>query len=185
MADPHHVPVLDSFDQFTVRLYRTGLSLAAGGLAWATVALIAGRSPVWAWMCVVLGTALAVLNVHLYDKRVRWVIQTAAWTGALLQLVAAGPVPEVVAHWAFHAGLGFFFVSLSGFALKEQFCFRLPALRLVPLLLATSLLPLVAGVPQAAGVLVGLAALIYVALAVAKVRMPLHFDVGDKSKYQI
>jgi len=29
------------------------------------------------------------------------------------------------------------------------------------------------------------AAVLYVVLAFAKLRMPLHFDVGDKSRYQV
>ena len=67
----------------------------------------------------------------------------------------------------------------------EQFCFRIPGLRLVPLFLATSLIPLLAGKVAFAGALLLLSGVIYSALAFAKWRMPLHFDVGDKSKYQI
>ena len=36
-------------------------------------------------------------------------------------------------------------MSLSAFALKEQFCFKVPMLRLVPAALALSLIPMLGG----------------------------------------
>ena len=119
--------------------------------------------------------------MHLYDKQIRWFIGMTGWFGAVLLFTSGGPD----APWLYTAGLGFLFVSLSAYALKEQFCFRIPGLRLVPLLLAGALIPLLSGHPAIAGALLLTAGLIYTALIVAKWRMPLHFDVGDKSKYQL
>ena len=118
--------------------------------------------------------------MHLYAKQIRWFIGVSGWFGAILLVASRGET--LLLHTA---GLGFLFVALSGYALKEQFCFRIPGLRLVPLFLAGSLLPLLFGKPLFAGIPLLLSGLIYSALVVAKWRMPLHFDVGDKSKYQI
>lgn len=186
MADPQHVPDLDAHDILTVRLYRSGLAIAALGLTALTVGLaidspaLVGPSE----LLTLAGTALAVANMHLYAKQIRWVIGAAAWVGAVLW--ALGPaLPAPLPWWVHHAALGFLFVALSAFALKEQFCFKLGLLRATPLFLATSLIPMVAGSSRVAAVLLAPAALLFLSMAWAKTRMPLHFDVGDKSKYQI
>jgi uncharacterized integral membrane protein len=177
MANPEHVPDLDGFDRATVSMYRLGVvaaPVALGGLAWLA---LRGHDTFPGHVAVLGATALAVANLHLYDKRIRWVIGASAWVGAAL--VATG------GHWPGHAGLGFLFVALSAIALKERFCFRIPGLRLVPLLLAASLIPLLLGQGAVAALLLAPATLLYAALAIAKLRMPLHFDVGDKSRYQV
>ena len=179
MANPEHIAKLDGFDQATVVLYRLGLAVATSGVAMLAVLSGLGRPDAPAVLVILLGTLMSVLNVHLYDKRVRWVIVAAAQVGAVL--IVAGAWHELLGR----AGLGFLFVSLSGFALKEQFCFKIPGLRLVPLFLATGLIPLVFGVGVGAAVLFGVASLPMMVLAVAKWRMPLHFDIGNKAAYQI
>ncbi len=186
MADPQHVEELDGFDRTTVRFYRTGLGVAAAGLLALGIALLADAPAAtgWAWWAITAGCALAVADMHLYARDIRWVIGALAWTGAALQLLAP-QLPEGASFLVAHAGLGFVFAALSAFALKEQFCFRIPGLRLVPVMLAASLIPMLGGVPVAAGALLALAGTIYLVLAVAKWRMPLHFDIGDKSRYQI
>ncbi len=179
MANPEHRPSLDGFDRLTVRLYRTGLGIATAGVALLAV-LCAVSWPTRPAVAVVLvGVLLSILDMHLYDKRVRWVIAASGLLGAVL--VFAGGSQLVVVQ----AGLGFLFVALSGFALKEQFCFKIPGLRLVPLFLALGLLPLVFEVPVAAALLYSLATLPLAVLVFQKSRMPLDFDIGDKSRYQI
>ena len=122
--------------------------------------------------------ALALLNLHLYDKRVRWVIHGATWLGLMLQL-AAGPETLL---WA---GRGFVLVSVSALALKEQFCFKIPGLRAVPALLAVGVVLGWLQVPRVSGACLALSGVVLAFLALAKWRMPLHFDVGDKSRYQV
>ncbi len=185
MADPHHVPELDGFDVFTVRLYRSGLAVGAAGLLLLGGALVLGATAVIgpAWVVVFVGTALSIANMHLYDKRVRWFISAVGWIGGAL-LLAAGQVPSGLWMWVYYAGAGFVFVSMSGFALKEQFCFKIKFLPAIPVLLAGSLIPLLLQWDRFAGAMLIAAGLVYGVLAVAKMRMPLHFDVGDKSAYQ-
>jgi uncharacterized integral membrane protein len=181
MANPEHVPELDGFDRFTVRLYRSGLCVAAGGTALLGGLSAFALSTSTAVAVILTGVLLAVADMHLYDKRVRWVIGAAGQLGAVGVAVGALAGVEIVQL----AGLGFLFVALSGFALKERFCFKIPGLRAVPLGLALGLVPLVFDWPLLAAVVYGLTSLPMLVLCVAKWRMPLHFDVGNKSAYQI
>jgi uncharacterized integral membrane protein len=182
MADPHHVEVLDPHDQRTVSLYRLGHALCALGLlanaaAWAfQPAAVAGGEIVLA-----LGVSLACANMHLYDKRIRWFIGSAAWLGLVIMVAGARAELPVLRL----AGLGFVFVGLSGLALKERLCFRIPGLVFVPMLLALSLIPMVLDNGPGAAVLQGITGVILCVLTVAKLMQPLHFDIGDKSRYQV
>lgn len=196
MADPDHVPNLDRFDERTVRLYRGGLAVCALGLLMAAVLyLTMGAVPglveyglSWlrvAWVVLVYGVGLSVLDMHLYDKKIRWSVAGAGWLGTVLVLAAAVMASSTVSWWVEHAGVGFLFVAVSGFALKEQFCFRIPFLRAMPVLLALTLIPMLGRLWVFAGIGLLLAAGLQAVLAVAKLRMPLHYDIGDKSKYQI
>jgi uncharacterized integral membrane protein len=179
MADPQHEEALDGLDRLTVSAYRVGLTLGAIGLAWAAAALSGSGDPGPAWRLLLVATALGVAHVHLYDKAIRQVIVWAGWVGAVgLYLSVGYPLASL-------ASLGFLFVALSAFALKEQFCFRVPFLRIVPWLLAGSLLPLATGWPRLAAAVLTPAAVCYAILAIAKWRMPLHFDNGDRSRYQV
>ncbi|MBW2258776.1 MAG: hypothetical protein JRI25_29920 [Deltaproteobacteria bacterium] len=151
-------PQLDRLDETMVRMYRGGLLIAAAAV------LVSGGSHL------VFAIALphaaeagdawvkmvwVVLNLHLYAKRARWGIQGAAWLGVILMLAAMVMASPSGSWWMFHVGLAFVFVPLVG-------GWWIPA----GLLLV------------AAGVLLG-------ALALAKYRRPLHFDVGDKTRYQV
>ena len=183
MADPEIEEDLDGLDKLTVSLYRAGLAVSAVGVALGAVGEVVG----WerdVWPVTAAGVALSVLDMHLYDKRIRWIIAAAGVLGLVL-LAAEGSVPEAARHVVHTAGLGFLFVSLSGFALKEQFCFKIPFLRAVPLLLAGAVLPLLAGWSWTAAALLVPAAVLIGVLAAAKLRQPLHYDIGDKSSYQI
>lgn len=190
MADPQHTPDMDGHDRLTVRLYRVGLAVVAVGLLAAAAGQLAVSrggdvDPRWGWALISAGAALAVANLHLYDKRIRWVIPAFAWTGLTLQLAAQViPAPQAT-DLVTAAGLGFVFAALSGVALKEQFCFRIPLLRATPLVLAASLIPLVFGAPGPSAALLGTAGVLYGLLAAAKALQPLHFDIGDKSRYQV
>lgn len=179
MADPHHVPALDAHDARTVALYRAGLGLCAIGVG--SLALAPWIGAAVGVPTVLLGVLVAIVDLHLYDKRIRWVIQAAGALGAWLVAVGALAERSLVGD----VGLGFLFVAISALALKERFCFRIPGLGLVPLLLAASLVPRVVGAPRVASVLLALAALPLVALVVAKLRQPMHYDIGDRSRYQV
>ena len=179
MAHPHHVEVLDAYDRWSVRLYRWGLIGAACGLAATSVTLLAGGDPTVSLWFLLAGTALAVAHLHLYAKRIKQVIALGAWAGVL---TAALPVEHVMVE---AAALGFASVALSGLALKEQLCFQIPFLRLQPVFLGAAVLGWAAGQPQVTGVALAAATVLQTLLAFAKIRMPLHYDIGDKSAYQL
>jgi uncharacterized integral membrane protein len=179
MAHPHHVEVLDSYDRWSVRLYRFGLIGIAGGLAALSWALLAGRDSTYASWLLLAGTALAVAHLHLYAKRIKHVIALGAWVAVVLgALPLEGATVQA-------ATLGFASIALSGLALKEQFCFRIPFLRLQPVCLGAAVFGWLAGAPLVAGISLAAAALLQTLLAFAKLRMPLHYDIGDKSAYQV
>jgi len=196
LADPHHIAELDGFDRLTVSLYRTGLAGAAIammlGAALYCYAAVDPEPQGWnyerlaryVWAVLSLCTTLSIANMHLYDKRVRWLIGIAGVTGVGVQLLACSLPDGAAQHLIYHAGLGLVCVSLSGFAIKEQFCFKIPGLKLVPVFLILALVGLVLPVPLLAGAMLLVSGGLFLVLSVAKVRMPLHFDIGDKSRYQ-
>lgn len=194
MANPEHVPLLDGFDRLTVVLYRLGIAFAAVGLV-AVSAVHIGRAlllapPSWAlpltWGATLAAVALSAANLHLYDKRIRWVLAGSTPLGLVLFALGEALPATWWLIWPLQvAGMGFVFVTLSGIALKERFCFRIPGLRLVPVFLAGGLIPVLIDWPIGIAVAYAPAALVVGWLAVAKWTQPLHFDVGDKSRYAV
>ncbi len=187
MADPQHTPHMSALDNFTVVLYRIGL-----GILSVATALFIGeyflKTPLLQqhyFSVFAIGTALASANVHLYDVRFRWFIPFMGWMGCMLLAVASGmPDPTTPASHVVKTGaLGFFYAGAGMFAVKEQFCFKIPGLQSVPLFLAASVLCRFFHLPMLEVALLIPAAVLLLILSIAKWRMPLHFDVGDKSKY--
>ncbi|MGL5074117.1 DUF2301 domain-containing membrane protein [Aeromonas salmonicida] len=178
MANPEIESELDGIDRLSVCFYRLGLSLAALLLVCRGASLLIGQDflapSVWL-TALVVASGVCGLCLHVYDKRIRFILQVFAWGGLVL---SASGAPQVLV-------LGASLATLSGLAFKEQFCFAIPGIKALPLLL-----PLLWGlewaqlgwaaapVALACGLLLGL-------LCLAKWRMPLHFDIGDKGRYQI
>ena len=166
MADPHIKSPMDWLDYVTVIAYRLGFSLAAPAilfLPWE------GQSGVSAQQLTFLAAMLCASSLHF-----RLILQAATW-GGLIFAVFGFPL----------IGLGGAFVTLGGLCFKEYFCFKVPGLRAQPLLLAALWFALVLGGTTIAQGLAFLSALLFLVTAIAKWRMPLHFDIGDKSKYEM
>ncbi len=183
MADIDHQETLDFWDQLSVSLYRAGISLFS-------LSLIGFSALAFGWfggmddhyrsvlVLIAIAAALSAANIHIYSKTVRLVISWSSWV-ALVSMLSDFDLNRV---WL---SLGFVFVTFSGIALKESYCFKVPGLKLVPVLLAISVvalcfgfLAIIASATLLAGVIMGY-------LAIAKWRMPLHFDIGNKSKYEV
>lgn len=183
MANPEHQEVLDSFDKVSVCLYRGGISLFSVSLLYLAVILsgidesLLSHYPI-ALLLIAVSAAFSAGNVHVYSKFVRAAISWSAWIGILLMLSDSG----FERIWL---SLGFIFVTFSGIALKESFCFKVMGLKLVPMILALSVFLLWINQTQIASFLVGLSGLIIGYLSIAKWRMPLHFDIGNKANYQV
>lgn len=184
MADPHLHPELDAFDRRTVRLYRAGLVTATLGLGAVAFALGAGSTSDPAWVVVWVGTVLCAGNLHLYDKRFRWVLAWLAWSALLVRITT--PSMPVEAHPTLVAlGHGLILACLSAVILKEWFCFRIPLVRYAPVVMALGVVAQFLGSNLIAAVSLGLGAIAAGAVAVAKLRMPLGHDIGDRGAYQV
>lgn len=194
MANPEHQPQLDGFDRLTVRLYRLGLGASALCLAAFVVLCILRLNgtypPYWlrlvGLVAVTASVALAATCVHLYDKRIRWIIAAAASFGLALQALGLALPAEWTVGLLLHAaGVGFSLVSLSALAFKEWFCFRIPGLRVAPLFLAAGVLGVAVDWPLGIALTWGPAAVVIGWLAVRKATMPLGHDIGDRDRYQV
>lgn len=180
MANIEHQETLDSLDKLSVCLYRLGISLFALTLI-ALAMVVYGvflQGYQWALTSICVAGALSAANVHIYSKRVRVVICWSSWIGLIL-MVSDFELSRV---WL---ALGFIFVTFSGIALKESFCFKVPGLKLVPVLLATATFSFWYELPILAALSMLIAGLIMGYLSIAKWRMPLHFDIGIKDNYEV
>jgi uncharacterized integral membrane protein len=181
MADPDVVAMLDRLDRVQVRLYRCGIGLAALALALPMLAYRGYLEAGWFSATLVISAVLLASSLHIYDKLIRFTICNLTWLALTLFTLGAllgTPCPP----WLFH---GLLLVTVSGVAYKESYCFKLPGLKLVPLIAALATLANGLALPGlfAATLLPGAVLLLW--LTVAKCRMPLHFDIGDKCKYQL
>ena len=186
MADPHLTPILDGHDRLTVALYRSAFVVGAGAtitLAWAlwtrdelTIAFAA----YWVSAAAALGSA----NLHLYVKRLRWLVPALAWLG-FLALLAAPLLKARPAEWATSAGLGLHLVALGALVFKESFCFRIPGASTAPVLLGAGGVALAFEFKLVAAALLGLGGALTLAVAVGKVLQPLSHDIGDRSRYEV
>jgi uncharacterized integral membrane protein len=160
---------MDWLDYLSVCTYRLGLVLAAPSvllLPWDTAYPAQQMCFVAAMMC--------ASCLHIYMKSYRLLLQAATW-GGLMCAVLGFPM----------FGLGGAFITLGGLCFKEYFCFKIPGLPAQPLLLAGLWFCLAVNLTVAAQVLAAASALLFLIVSIAKWRMPFHFDIGDKTKYEV
>lgn len=168
MADPHIQSPMDKLDVLTVIVYRSGFVLAT-----LFTALLA-YAPHIAQFGLLLAGAMLASSVHLYLKSFRLLIQYSMWAGLLLQAFGQ---PELA--------LGAAFLVIGALAFKEYFCFRIWGLNFMPVLVAILWLAIVAKWTFIALAVIVICTVLLALLTIQKWRMPLHFDIGDKTKYQI
>ncbi|GAD79120.1 DUF2301 domain-containing membrane protein [Vibrio ezurae] len=184
MANPEYQESLDGVDKISVVIYRIGITLVSVSLLMIAVAELlcvleherAGFMRHLSIHVVAVAVALCAATIHIYDKNIRTLIVWSGWLG----LVTFITLPAF--DWLF---VGFFFMTFSGVALKESYCFKIKGLTLVPLLLVLSVLVIWMKDAALLVVLTGLCGAIFAFLAFKKWQMPLHFDIGKKSNYQI
>lgn len=169
MADPHIKPEMDRLDYLSVILYRSGFVLAFASvllLPWGLEYPVAELTYLAAMLC--------ASSLHIYMKTFRMLLQMATWVG-MICFIMGFPM----------FGLGGAFITLGGLCYKEYFCFKVPGLQLQPFILAGLWFALFFEYSLLARGLALVAGILLLIVSVAKWRMPLHFDIGDKSKYQI
>jgi uncharacterized integral membrane protein len=182
MADPHIQEKLDALDKVTITLYRIGMLLT--GLSLMLIAIQQIYYPLWfkhSLIILSLACILQASSLHIYNKSIRWILVSATWFG--VWLVALSFASSGL--WAAYLGLGALFITLSGIAYKESFCFSLGLLKILPILFVVSWIMLISSQAQwaAAGFIV--AAILYLYMAWKKLKMPMHYDLGDRSKYEV
>ncbi|AHG82331.1 hypothetical protein F542_16150 [Bibersteinia trehalosi USDA-ARS-USMARC-188] len=168
MADPHIKSPMDFWDYLTVIIYRNGFVLAAIMLL-----LLPFQSSMAQVGLLIAGTMLAS-SLHLYLKNFRYLFQFVMWIGLLCQVWK-------IESLAFGASL----MVIGGLCYKEYFCFRVWGLNFQPILLAVLWLAVVLQISWLFLPLAILCSILTLFLSVQKWRMPLHFDIGDKGKYQV
>ncbi|PSW20234.1 hypothetical protein C9I98_09270 [Photobacterium sanctipauli] len=169
MADPHIQCELDALDKLTVLLYRSALTVSAGVMS------IVAWEPELAGLALIIAALIATTTVHIYDKRFRWLILGSALFATVWHMVGL---------WH-PLAVGAALFSFSALAIKEYFCFQLKILLLTPICLAVFWFAYVFGATQIS-IAFSMASAILLALAAgAKWKMPMHYDIGDKSRYQI
>lgn len=183
MADTDHKETLDILDKLSVGLYRTGISLFALSLIGFSVLAFgwfSGLDDHYHSVLVMIGAsaALSAANIHIYSKLVRLTISWSSWVGLLIMLSDY----DLNRVWL---SLGFIFVTFSGIALKESYCFKVTGLKLVPILLTVSTFALFIDLLTIAAITMLLVGMIMGYLSIAKWRMPLHFDIGIKANYEV
>ncbi|AJQ93427.1 DUF2301 domain-containing membrane protein [Gynuella sunshinyii] len=178
MADPHIKEKLDHWDITTVILYRSGLSLAPLALL---LAVISADYTVLSHWLLMAAVTLCCFSLHIYDKNIRLIVQGCGWLALLLTLASAYGSTKVFEL----LGAGAAYLVLGALCFKESFCFKIPFLRLMPAVFAVDWLMRVSGWSDGYRLLLLVTAIALIILAIAKWRMPLHFDIGDKRNYQL
>lgn len=168
MADPQIKSPMDFWDYLTVILYRSGFVLAT------IMIFLLPYQPQIAQNGLLIAGVLLAGCVHLYLKSFRLVFQFAAWIGLLcaifnFPLLATGAMLLVI----------------GGLSYKEYFCFRVFGLNFQPIFAALLWFSLAFQAQIFVQILSVIIGVLLAILSVQKWRMPLHFDIGDKSKYQI
>ncbi len=179
MADPHIKEELDSLDQLTVVLYRSGITLAGLTLLGAPIL----PHPVFLFL-LALGVVLMASTLHIYDRKIRLLLQGSAWEGMLW---LALPISWMLGYVELfdHLALASFYFLACGVALKEYYCFKVPLQPGLPVLLALHWFLSFFIAPSLVLSALQLAAgAVLLFLAFRKWQMPLHYDIGDRSKYQ-
>lgn len=168
MADPHIKSPMDGWDYTTVIIYRLGFVLAVPML------FMLPWYPATAHVGLLIAATLCAACVHLYMKNFRYIFQFAMWVGLLCQVLG---FPQLA--------LGAAFLVLGGLSYKEYFCFRVFGLNFQPILMAGLWITSVFDVTIVVQIISIISGLLLAVLSIQKWRMPLHFDIGDKTKYQI
>lgn len=168
MADPHIQSPMDHWDKVSVILYRLGYPSA-------TLAVL--FLPFYfdkAFFTLMIAATLLTSSMHLYLKSFRFIFQYVMWAGLLLALIGQTAL-------ALGAGL----LVIGGLSFKEYFCFRIRGLNFQPIFVTLLWLSLQLNWQMATIIFAVIVSVLLFILSIQKWRMPLHFDIGDKGKYQV
>jgi len=203
MGDPNVVSDLTRTDKLSVFAYRTGIIISAFSIAYAAFLLFEfmqkGAIPennysILIFWCFVGSVAVSVSFLHLYSQKILRGIRVFVIIGAALLIVrsivygleinsiftSAGFVGKLGV-----AGLGFVMAGFSGIGAKEAFCFKLLEGYLYAILMAILVLLQLFNITSTDFriSMLMVIALLVVFFTIRKMMLPLHYDIGDKSRY--
>ncbi|MDO6763350.1 DUF2301 domain-containing membrane protein [Agarivorans sp. 1_MG-2023] len=181
MADTEHQEQLDLIDTISVLCYRVGwltLSFSFACACYHSIADGAFWQPLW---LLAAASALLAHNLHLYNKAIRYLVQSAAWSAVWLSMA------YYLWHWPIldMFALACFYLVFAAVAFKESFCFNLGLLRWLGAVLAVDFLINLSPWPNLRSISLLVIAAVCLYIAVKKCRQPLHYDIGKKANYQL
>jgi len=206
MGEKELKQALTAYDRFTVFLYRTGIVVATMCILYATgffylhvnalvvPPVFSGSNPVMVFWAFVGSVSVSVSFLHLYSKKVLNIIRAFAVFGVLILffLALTGNL-DYRALFESHGwqgkigviGLGFVLAGFSGIGAKEAFCFRLYEGYAYGIALAILVLLHLSGFlsPGFGFVYTCLVAVLILVFTIRKLFLPVHYDIGDKSRY--
>lgn len=197
---------LTAYDKVTVFLYRLGIVISTACILYAVYffylniyakilpAFFSANYPVIVFWIFVISVSLSVSFLHLYSKKVLNIIRALTVAGGLiLAFLALTGNLDYLALFESNGwrgklgvvGLGFVLAGFSGIGAKEAFCFKLYegyaygiALAILVLLHLFGLLS-----PRFGFIFFALIAVVILIFTFRKLFLPLHYDIGDKSRY--
>lgn len=181
MADMQVKENLTLLDSMSIITYRAGM--LCNVLSLTALALQQLYYPLWykhvlVWFA--FSVFLQAANLHIYNKSVRMMLVTSAWLGVWLVSLSFVNSGVLVAH----VSLACLLACCAGISYKESFCFSLTALKVNPILLIALYCSLILASSLYAAIFAGLSAALTAYMVYKKCRMPLYYDLGDRSKYQ-
>ncbi|MDC0834736.1 hypothetical protein AY599_11860 [Leptolyngbya valderiana BDU 20041] len=185
-------------DRWEVRIYRTGLLVAALCFAVGTGIVfwqdkipgaIEAVTPLYIVFCLALGVSL--LTIHIYMAALHRLLQAFWLVGfaSAIDLILQSEQPFALAVYDYPNslwGIGFTFAALTGIFFKEAFCFdRFETKFLTPLIPILLLGHLTGWLPEdAKPVLLGTWAVLFFIFAARKIPQSIPSDIGDKSVFE-
>jgi len=205
MGDPNIKEELTTYDKISVTLYRGGIVFSALSLVYAvayfyfgakdsTSPIFTGSLPFIVFWIFIICVDISVSFLHLYSKQVLRIIQGCAAIGTLILLTGFlffnfSPAPIFYSEGFIGkiglAGLGFVAAGFAGIGAKEAFCFKLNEGYAYGILSALLVIGHFIGIYTlqiALGFLTVITVLVVV-FTIRKLLLPLHYDIGDKSRY--
>ncbi|MES0491795.1 MAG: DUF2301 domain-containing membrane protein [Leptospirales bacterium] len=205
MGDPNVKEPLTTFDKISVTLYRSGIVFSTLSLVYAVAffylgaqatasSIFSGGLPFAVFWLFIICVDVSVSFLHLYSKQVLRIIQGCAAMGTIILLTgflffgfstssifySEGIIGKVGL-----AGLGFVAAGFAGIGAKEAFCFKLNEGYAYGILSALLVIGHFFGIysPQIALGFLAVITVLVVVFTIRKLFLPLHYDIGDKSKY--
>ncbi len=207
MGDPNVKAELTAFDRVSVALYRSGIVVASlcmiFGLYYFYTLTLEGHPsfllqsgvPEIIFWTFFVSVGISLSFLHLYSSQILRVVQGFFAISALIliSLVATSsdPIPaSIITGTGSNAklgtiGIGFLLAGYGAIGAKEAYCFKLYEGYLYAIL--SFFLVIIHLLGPSLKVELGLftvITLLVVVFTIRKLRLPLHYDIGDKSHYQ-